>query len=63
MNKISNEEVELLNGEYQATWTGFVLKVELENEDFVEVKTISGCKGVSVPTDILVENGFLFLKG
>lgn len=59
--KISEEIVEIPDGEYYGLWTAYTMTIFSRPELAVaQVKTTVGVRGIRVKTSIVIENGLVY---
>jgi len=60
MKQISNEEINLPDGTYNALWTAYTIKVATSDGDALVVKTIDGVRGSNQKVVVEVKNKILY---
>jgi hypothetical protein len=53
---ISEQEVDLPNGEYDGLWSGYTLNIQRQNDSSVEIKTTDGVRGMNCHTNLLIRD-------
>ncbi len=60
MVKISNEEINLPNGTYNALWTAYTIKIGTPDGDSLIIKTIDGVRGSNHKVVVEVKEKILY---
>lgn len=61
MRILSNNKVNLPNGDYKAIWSGYNLVIIKPDESQIKVETIIGVRGINISIKVVVENESLYL--